>query len=183
MLTQLRLALCAAAAVSAVWAGQAVAFWPFGEKAAHLELAPAYGGACEDCDLSGRILVGARLTNSVFNGSDFSQAVLMRADASGSAFADANFTEADLRRAKLIEADCPRAVFERATLASVDARNADFSRADFSEADVSRMNFEGALISGADLRTAQGLTQAQLDAACGDHRTRVPEGLRVRRCD
>lgn len=182
MLTQLRTALVAAAAVSAVWAGQASAFWPFNNPV-HLELEPAYGGACEDCDLSGRILVGARLTDSVFNGSDFSQAVLMRADATGSEFAEANFTEADLRRAKLVDADCPDAVFERAMMTQVDARDADFRRADFSEADVTRMNFAGANIAGADMRTTVGLTQTQLDAACGDRRTRLPRGLIVATCD
>lgn len=182
MLTQFRFALITAIAVSAIWAGQASAFWPF-NTTAHIERSPAYGGACEDCDLSGRILAGARLRDSVFNGSDFSHAVLTRADASGSEFADANFTEADLRRAKLIGAECPRARFERATLVNVDARGADFRRAVFSEANVARMNLQGADLSGADMRTAAGLTQTQLDAACGDRRTRLPDGLRVRRCD
>jgi len=183
VLTQLRFALCAAIAVSAIWAAEAAAFWPFSANPAHLERAPAYGGACEDCDLSGRILAGARLSDSVFNRSDFSHAVLARADASGSEFAGANFTEADLRRTKLIGAECPRARFERATMVSADARGADFRRAVFTEANVARMNIEGADISGADFRTAAGLTQRQLDTACGDRRTRLPEGLRVRRCD
>jgi len=183
VLTHLRFALCAAIALAAIWAGNASAFWPFADSTAHLSRAPAYAGACEDCDLSGRILAGARLTDSVFNGSDFSQAVLTRADASGSEFAGANFTDADLRRTKLIGAVCPRAVFERATMVNADARGADFRRAIFSAANVTRMNIEGADISGADLSTAAGLTQRQLDTACGDRRTRLPDGLRVRRCD
>ncbi len=180
MLTQLRIAVCAAAALSALWAAEASAFWPF--TTPRLDLSPSYGGACEGCDLSGRILVGARLRNSNFNESDFSNAVLTRADASGSEFADANFTEADLRRTRLIGAECPRAVFARAMLNSADARGADFRRASFRDADVSRMNLEGADISGADFSDARGLTQPQLDRACGDRRTRVPHGLRVRRC-
>jgi hypothetical protein len=45
------------------------------------------------------------------------------------------------------------------------------------------MNLEGADISGADLRNAEGLTQAQLNAACGNRLTRVPPRFRVRSCD
>jgi uncharacterized protein YjbI with pentapeptide repeats len=182
VLTQFRLAVCAAAALGAVWAGQASAFWPFGETT-RLNLEPAYGGVCEECDLSGRILTGARMTNSNFNGSDFSNAVLTRADASRSAFAAADFTQADLTRARLIEADCPRARFEFARLQHADARGADFTRASFANADVTQMNLEDADLSGADFRHARGLTQTQLDQACGDRRTRLPRGLRVGRCE
>lgn len=181
VLTQFRLAVFAAAALVAVWTGQAFAFWPFGDGA-RLILAPAYGGACEGCDLSGRIMVGAKMTNAVFNGADFSRAVLTRADASHSHFAEANFTAADLTAATLVEADCPRAVFERTTLTRTDARGANFANAAFTGADVTHVNFEGANIAGADLRRARGLTQAQLDAACGDGETRAPSGLRVRVC-
>lgn len=181
MLTQFRLAVFAAALLAGVWAGQAVAFWPFGESE-RVSLAPAYGGVCEECDLSGRILVGAKLTHSVFNRSDFSQAVLSRADASGSEFESADFTGADLTHVRLVEAVCPRAVFERAVLARADARGADFRRASFRDADVTEMNFDDADISGADLRSVRGLTQLQLDGACGDQRTRLPRGLNVRLC-
>jgi len=183
VLTQLRLAVFAAAALGAVSASQAAsAFWPFGSTA-RLEAQPAYGGICEDCDLSGRILTGARMTHSNFSRSDFSNAVLSRADASHSEFTGADFTQADLTRTRLIDASCPHARFERAQLAQADARGADFTRATFTHADVTRMNFENADLSGADLRNARGLTQTQLNAACGDRRTRLPRGLRVERCD
>ncbi|MBL8548093.1 MAG: pentapeptide repeat-containing protein [Hyphomonadaceae bacterium] len=181
MLTQLRFAVFAAAALGAVSAGQASAFWPFGADA-RVDMAPAYGGVCEECDLSGRILTGARMTHSNFSRSDFSNAVLTRADASHSDFGGADFTQADLSRARLIDASCPHARFERARLQQADARGADFTRATFANADVTRMNLEDADLSGADLRRARGLTQAQLDQACGDRRTRLPHGLRVGSC-
>lgn len=182
MLTYLRIAAAAAATLCVVGAGQAFAFWPFAGPA-RISLAPAYGGVCEGCDLSGRILAGAKMSNSEFARSNFSHAVLARADASGSDFEEANFTGADLRRTKLIEARCPRAVFENAMLAHADARGADLRHADFTDADVTRTNFEDADIAGADLRNAEGLTQAQLNSACGDRLTRVPPGMRVRSCD
>lgn len=152
VLTHFRLAIFAAAALGAVWVGQASAFWPFG-AGARLSLNPAYGGVCEECDLSGRILVGARLSNSVFNRADFSDAVLTRANASSSEFAGANFAGADLRNVN------------------------------FNEADVTEANFERADLRGARLQTARGLTQQQLDTACGDVETRVRHGLRVRYCN
>ncbi len=179
MLTRFRLVLIAAAAFGAVWVTQALAFWPFNTPA---RLDPGYGGVCEECDLSGRLMAGARLTNSVFNRADFSNAVLTRADASRSQFEAADFTAADLTHAKLVDAECPRAQFDNATLRQVDARGTNFRGASFVRADVTSVNFERANIGGADLRQAEGLTQAQLDGACGDGRTRLPQGMRVRRC-
>ncbi|MEZ5972414.1 MAG: pentapeptide repeat-containing protein [Hyphomonadaceae bacterium] len=183
MLTQLRLAVFAAVVLGAASASQvASAFWPFG-AGARLEAQPAYGGVCEDCDLSGRILAGARMTHSNFSRTDFSNAVLTRADASHSEFEGADFTQADLTRARLIDASCPQARFDRARLQQADARGADFTRANFGSADVTRMNLENADLSGADLRHTHGLTQEQLDQACGTARTRLPRGLRLRTCE
>lgn len=169
MLTQFRHIAFALAALGAFWAGAAMAQWPFGPV---VKLEPGYGGVCEACDLSGRIMAGARMRNSIFNRSDFSGAVLARADASGSSFEGADFTAADVSHARLMDARCARAVFDRAHLRHADARRADFTDA----------RFDGADLSGADLRGASGLTQAQLSTACGDAHTRLPEGLRVAAC-
>lgn len=179
MLTQFRSAALAAAVLGAVYAGQAFAQWPASEV---VRIEPGYGGVCEECDLSGRILAGARMTNSVFNGTNFSNAVLTRADASRSEFDNADFSQADLRNTKLVEAQCEDAQFNGARLAQADATGANFTRADFSDADVTQMRFHGANLAGANLRTAIGLTQAQLNTACADRRTRLPRGLRARRC-
>lgn len=161
VLTRFRLAIFAAAALGAVWVSQAVAFWPF-NASAPLSIAPAYGGTCEECDLSGRILTGARLSNSVFDRSSFSRAILTRADASDSRFVAADFTEADLTFMSLVRAQCRGAVFPRAQF-----HGARLLATDFSEA---------------DLRLADGLTQTQLDGACGDASTRLPPGLSIPRC-
>ena len=115
-------------------------------------LAPGYGGVCEACDLSGRILANARLAGGDFRRANFSHAVLARADATGAVFERANFADADLSNATLARANLARADFTRANLA------------------------------GADLRDTRGLTQAQLARACGDAETKLPRGLRVRAC-
>jgi hypothetical protein len=160
VVTGFRLAVIAAAAFGAVWVTQALAFWSFSTPA---RLAPGYGGACEECDLSGRLMAGARMTNSVFNRADFSNAVLTRADASDSQFAAANFTDADLTFSSLIRARCRNAVFRGARLRGARLQGADFS--------------------GADLRLADGITQDQLSGACGDASTLLPPGLSIPRCE
>jgi uncharacterized protein YjbI with pentapeptide repeats len=52
-----------------------------------------------------------------------------------------------------------------------------FNGAKFKNANLAKANF-----SGSDLSTATGLTQAQLDAACGDAETRLPKGLSLPAC-
>lgn len=152
VLTQFRLLAIAGATLAVAYGGQALAFWPFGSST-RIALSPAYGGMCEDCDLSGRILAGAKMSNSVFNGANFSNAVLTRADASATEFVEANFTDADL------------------------------TFVNFNSADVTNATFLRANIAGADFAEAHGLTQAQLNQACGDTETQTPHGLRVRVCD
>ena len=171
MLTQFRHIALGGIALAAVWAGAALAQWP-GGSAAVARLAPGFGGVCEACDLSGRVLAGARMTNAIFNETDFSGAVLQGADASHSPFIGANFNDADISYATLVRARFVRATFEGAKMAHVNAHGADFTRARLDRAD----------LSGADLRGARGLTQAQLDGACGDGATRLPPGLHVTAC-
>ena len=152
MLTQFRLLAIAGATLAAAYGGQALAFWPFGGTT-RIALSPTYGGECEDCDLSGRILAGAKMSNSVFNGTNFTRAVLTRADATDTQFVGANFTDADLTYVDFTSADVTNAVFLRANIA------------------------------GANLSEANGVTQSQLDQACASANTLLPTGLRARPCD
>ncbi len=76
---------------------------------------------------------------------------------------------ADLTGARLSGADLRGASLRGARLIGADLRGADLSRADFTGADL-----RGADLRGADLTGAIFLTQAQLDAATGDARTRLP---------
>jgi uncharacterized protein YjbI with pentapeptide repeats len=152
VLTQFRLLAIAGAALTVAYGGQALAFWPFGATT-RIALSPAYGGVCEDCDLSGRILAGAKMSNSVFNRTNFTRAVLTRADATDTQFVGANFTDADLTYVDFTGADVTNAVFVRASIA------------------------------GANLSEANGVTQSQLDQACASTQTLLPAGLRARPCD
>jgi uncharacterized protein YjbI with pentapeptide repeats len=65
---------------------------------------------------------------------------------------------------------------EFALLAKTALRGANLHAADLSGA-----LLDGAVLSRADLRGTEGLTQAQIDRAYCNSRTRLPEGLEGRR--
>lgn len=108
-------------------------------------------------NLSGSRMRQANLSLATMNGSNFSRADLSVADLFGGRFTGASFAHASLRDANLV--------------------GAYFGGADFSGADLT-----GAILSGAEMETARGLTQGQLDTACGDQDTRLPAGLRIPVC-
>jgi uncharacterized protein YjbI with pentapeptide repeats len=73
-----------------------------------------------------------------------------------------------------------------------DYRNASFRGANLSGANLAHARLDGADLSGArltitsirgaDLSHARGLTQAQVNQACGDAATKLPAPLRVKTC-
>lgn len=97
-----------------------------------------------------------------------------------------------------------RAKLSRADLSYAKLSRADLSRADLSEADLSDAALIGAYLIGADLSSAilysadlsgamlrlryvglhaRNLTQEQLNSACGDEKTELPEGLTIPMCE
>jgi uncharacterized protein YjbI with pentapeptide repeats len=110
---------------------------------------------------------------------------------------DADFSNANLTQADFTVAVMPRANFSGAMLAHANMYGVVATRANFSRADLTRVtlvgswlvgaSFAGAKLnetnlSGANLSEARGLTQSQLNAACGDAQTRLPSGLSIPRC-
>jgi uncharacterized protein YjbI with pentapeptide repeats len=73
-----------------------------------------------------------------------------------------------------------------------DFRGASFRGTELSGANMAGAKMDGADLTGAvtsitsflgtDLRRVKGLTQKQLDMACGDAKTLVPPGLKVHTC-
>ncbi len=127
---------------------------------------------CEGCnlfqaDLSFRDLPGANVANSRLRQADLSLATMNEAD-----FHNANLSIANMFGGRFTSANFQRANLERAVMVG-----AYFGSADFTDATLT-----GANLSGADLKTTRGLTQAQLDTACGDETTQLPTGLSVPRC-
>lgn len=125
-------------------------------------------------------------------GCDLFQADFSYMDLRGRNFSGARLRQADL---SLVEGDAAR--FRDADLSIANLFGARFTGADFTNADLGRAVFVGAYLhgarmsgariadanfSGAELETAIGLTQAQLDTACGDVLTKLPAGLTIPRC-
>lgn len=153
-------------------------------------------------DLSGSNLAGARLVratlNSVFfraadlTGADLTKAQGSRADFAGATLvgavlvkaemARADLTAADLSGADLSKAEFERAVFRDAGLERARLTFADLARADLTGARLAGADLTGAYtlltrIEGTDLSGVTGLTQQQIEIACGDVETRLPAGL------
>jgi len=130
------------------------------------------GRSCPSCnlfqadfdyeDISRRNLSGSRLRQS---------------DLSLSTAEYTNFSRADLSIANMYGIRATGANFSRANLSQASLVGGYFSGANFSGA-----SLNGANLSGAEAANARGLTQRQLDGACGDEATELPRGLRIAAC-
>ena len=94
---------------------------------------------------------------------------------------------ADLRWALLPRAEINNANLNGANLSEIhlegaDLHGSDFTGADFRGAYLSGAFLRGANLTSANLTSARNLTQAQLDTACGNSRTRLPEGMTIPVC-
>ncbi len=122
---------------------------------------------------------------------------LFQADFSGLEIKGRNYAGARLRQSDLSLSVMNRANFGGADLRDVNAYGAVFSSANFARADLTHASFvgtyleganfagaklDGTNLSGAEMARARGLTQGQLNRACGDGATRLPPGLRVPAC-
>ena len=108
-------------------------------------------------NLSGSRLRQADLSLSVMNRTRFSSADLRDVEAYGAVFSSSNFNRADLTNASVVGAYLEGASFSGATLS-------------------------GTNFSGARMARATGLTQGQLNRACGDGSTTLPGSLRIPAC-
>lgn len=138
-------------------------------------------------------LVRASLMGASAMNADFSNAVASRTD----------FAGADLSNSNLSKAETNRVNFSKANLSGANLSKAEFARAIFSETNISSVNFDysnlarsdfrGAKfdappsmesaylfqtrIEGLDLSLVKGLTNWQIELACGDDSTILPEGI------
>ncbi|MEL8055773.1 MAG: pentapeptide repeat-containing protein [Pseudomonadota bacterium] len=156
----------ALAALSLTLATPAIA-----QNAGHISKAKA-GQSCAGCnlfqaDMAYRDISGTNLSESRLRQSDLSLTTLEGVNLSGSDLSIANLFGARLNRCNLSGAD----------LKSAAAVGTYFGSSNLSGTDL-----KGANLSGADLSRASGLTQSQLNKACGDATTRLPKGLRIPRC-
>jgi uncharacterized protein YjbI with pentapeptide repeats len=108
-----------------------------------------------------------------------------------------NLKGADLTNTCVKAHDLHGANFDGANASLMCMSFANFSNATFRGTDLSAANLAGAKMDGADLTGAKlditsllgtdlsktmGLTQAQIDVACSDEKTRLPPGLKIHIC-
>lgn len=130
------------------------------------------GQSCPGCnlfqgDFSGMEVRGLNLGSARLRQSDLSLAVMNRT----------NFSRGDLR-----DIEAYGAVLSSSNLSGANLTNASLVGAYLDGANLSGATLSGANLSGASLDRASGLTQGQLNQACGDETTVLPRGLRIPAC-
>src|SRR5262245_4025048 len=154
-------------------------------------------------NLSGATLGGSNLSNANLNNANLNRAVLDSANLCRADLHSANLSGAYLRRANLSGANLVSANLSDADLSSADLSGAHLGLenmrgaqlvnrvtglvdhlggANLSGANLSDTDLSGADLSGANLSDAKNLTQTQLDKACGNENTKLPERLTLKTC-
>ncbi len=149
---------------------------------AYLMRADGKGVNMNGAVLSGTTLSDARLTNSSFIKADFRKADLTGGDFSSSIFSGAHFLRADAVNAIFVSADFSDARLDRSDFTGADFTNAHFLRTRFGDAILTRAKLDNAVFEAADLGSVMGLTQEQLDTACGIGKTALPDGIVLKAC-
>jgi uncharacterized protein YjbI with pentapeptide repeats len=142
-----------------------------GQNAGQIARAGA-GASCPRCNL-----FQADFSNHELKGRNFAGARLRQADFSAAVMTRTVFAGADLR-----DVNAYGAVLTAANFAGANLTNASFVGAYLEGANFRGATLTGANFSGAEMERATGLSQGQLDGACGDASTRLPRGLRLRPC-
>ncbi len=130
------------------------------------------GSSCPHCNLFQADFSNHRLTGRNFAGSR-----LRQADFSASVMNHTVFAGGDLR-----DVNAYGGVFSSAVFSGADLTHASFVGAYLQGANFSHARLDGTNFSGAEMSRARGLSQRQLDEACGDEATTLPPGLRIPRC-
>lgn len=130
------------------------------------------GQSCQGCNLFQADFAYQGIRNVNLSGARLRQASMSLATMDGVNFSGSNLSVANLFGGRFSGANFSGANLSKATLVGGYFGGANFSRA----------NISGANLGGADLLSAKGLTQSQLNTACGDAYTKLRKGLTVPRC-
>jgi uncharacterized protein YjbI with pentapeptide repeats len=139
---------------------------------ANLRGADLDGAHMNSAYLSGANLSGANLLGANLSGANLTSAKLNRVDLTGANLTGANLGLADLNGAYLSSAN-----LSGANLGGANLRGADLTGANLRSANLRGANLSVAYLIGADLTGAKNLIQTQLNEACGNNETELPEGL------
>jgi uncharacterized protein YjbI with pentapeptide repeats len=132
--------------------------------------------------LCGANLTKAHLSMAHLTKADLTKANLTKADLFKANLTKADLTKANLTKAYLIKADLTKADLTKANLTKAYLFKANLTKADLTKANLSKAELRGANLSkanlaGATLTNVKNLIQSQLNQACVDEDTTLPEGL------
>ena len=130
------------------------------------------GASCPHCNL-----FQADFSNLELKSRDYAGARLRQADMSAAVMNNTTMAGADLR-----DVNAYGAVFTGVSFAGANMTNASFVGTYLEGANFRGATLTGVNFSGAEMDRAVGLTQRQLDGACGDGATTLPPGLRIPTC-
>ena len=146
-------------------------------NSAYLSRVDLSGANLIGANLTGANLTGATLSRVDLTGADLTGANLGLADLNGAYLSGANLTGANLSRTNLRSADLSGAKLRGANLIGTNLSVAYPIGADLTGANLRDADLTGANLSRANLRGAKNLIQTQLNEACGNNETDLPEGL------
>ncbi|MEP1230040.1 MAG: pentapeptide repeat-containing protein [Litorimonas sp.] len=149
---------------------------------AHFRKALLYRFQGDAVKLAGAIfedatLTEASVTNSTLHKIDLNRATMTRANFSQNDFRAAILTNAQAVNANLSNSNFENAILDDGNFQDTNLTDSNFKNASFGKAILLGSQLQGTNLSGADLSNAQGLSQAQLDTACGNVSTQLPHGL------
>lgn len=136
-----------------------------------------------EADFQDATLTEAKFDRVILTNSDLSRADLTRATLTYSDFKDANLTSAIAPDVNFEGSKFANARFDHMNLRNARLNDGHFLNVKFGDAELTGASFSGADLSKADLSNTKGLTQAQLDEACGNSETLLPIGLSVPYCE
>jgi Pentapeptide repeats (8 copies) len=102
--------------------------------------------------------------------------------AKGADLEDRDLRHADASGAFLVKAKLGGEDLSGADLRGTDLRGPNFFSANLRGANLANVDLSGAKLMVANLSYARHLTQTQLEGACGDDKTQLPQGLTIRMC-
>jgi uncharacterized protein YjbI with pentapeptide repeats len=151
-------------------------------NSAYLSGASLSGANLLGANLAGANLTGAKLSRVDLTGADLTGANLGLADLTGAYASGVNLSGANLGGTNLTGADLSGANLRGtkligANLSGAYPVGADLTGATLRGADLTGATLRGATLRGATLRGAKNLIQTQLNEACGNNETELPEGL------
>ena len=114
---------------------------------------------------------------------DCPHCMLAGADLTNQCVKQGNLEGADFDRARAVLMCMSFADFKGASFRGTDLSGANLAGARLDGADMTGANLTITSFKGTDLTHTKGLTQAQLDTACGDAETKAPAGMTVKTCN